>query len=162
MSSHSVPMAGAVQGVAGAISTSTSAQPAATWRANQRRTRCACVTQAAGSSAPARKRSRDSGSKSSGRVFRSSRCSAEPSAWLMRKAAARARSTCGQCTVRVAPRAAATAATAARASGSAMSSNQPPSTPKRRPSMRPSVATVGSKGRGTQAGSAASAPCIVS
>ena len=48
MSIQSVPMGGAVHGVAGASSTSTCWKLAATWRANQCRTRCDCTTQAAG------------------------------------------------------------------------------------------------------------------
>ncbi len=66
ISIHSVPIAGATHGVAGAIRTSTSRNSSAARSANQRRSRCAWSSHAAGNSAPARKRSRDSGSKSRG------------------------------------------------------------------------------------------------
>ena len=56
---------------------------------HQRRTRCARLTQAAGSSAPARKRSRVSGSKSAARLRSRSRWKAALSEAVMRYATAR-------------------------------------------------------------------------
>ena len=74
----------AVQGVAAAISTSTSRMASATWRRKTPRKRCAAVTQADGISAPAVRRSRVSGSKSSACRRSRSRCSAPPSAAVIR------------------------------------------------------------------------------
>src|SRR5216684_3811136 len=73
------PSFGAVQGVAGAMITSTDLNNSSTWARYQRRNFCARSTSGAGTMAPAIRRSRTAGSKSFGRLRSRSRCSEAPS-----------------------------------------------------------------------------------
>ena len=73
------PSFGAMQGVAGAMITSTDLNSSSTCARYQRRNFCARSTSGAGTIAPAIRRSRTAGSKSFGRLRRRSRCSEAPS-----------------------------------------------------------------------------------
>src|SRR4051794_15901889 len=79
----SAPIGVALTGVAGAIITSTFLNNSATRCAYQRLKRCACKYQVAGTSAPARKRSRDNGSKSAARFCKLEKCRFAPSDAVM-------------------------------------------------------------------------------
>ncbi|MNR21376.1 hypothetical protein D3C85_1382750 [compost metagenome] len=115
ISIHSLPMAGALTGVAGAMSTSQSWNSALTLSRYARRKRCARRYQSAGCSRPDRKRSTDSGSKSCGRWRRFCRCRLPPSLAVTMKAAARASAASGHRTSSRAPSVRAARSTAARA-----------------------------------------------
>ena len=73
------PSFGAMQGVAGAMITSTDLNSSSTFARYQRRNFCARSTSGAGTMAPAIRRSRTAGSKSFGRLRSRSRCSEAPS-----------------------------------------------------------------------------------
>ena len=73
----------AMQGVAGAMITSTDLNSSSTFARYQRRNFCARSTSGAGTMAPAIRRSRTAGSKSFGRSRRRSRCSEAPSVVLI-------------------------------------------------------------------------------